>query len=109
MATSSIRRRVAVVGGGIVGCAIAYRLTRAGFGVILLERDAIAAHASGRNAGNVNPLHGTPRSLVPFALEAFRLHREIRRELVRLGYPNAEAFSVKRVHLGYEEGDRKLL
>lgn len=105
----SDRRKVAVVGGGVVGCATAYQLAQAGFDVTVVERDAIAAHASGRNAGNVNPLHATPPALVPFALESFRIHAEIRAELAQLGCAHFEALPVRRVHLGYEEADRQPL
>lgn len=103
------RRHVVVVGGGVVGCATAYQLSRAGLAVTLLERDGIAAHASGRNAGNLNPLHGTPTALVPFALKAFRMHGEIRAGLTQLGCANYVALPVKRVHLGFDEGDRQPL
>jgi glycine/D-amino acid oxidase-like deaminating enzyme len=44
---------VAVVGGGIVGCAVAAFLAEAGASVVIVERDAIAAGASGRNSGVV--------------------------------------------------------
>ena len=101
--------RVAVVGGGVVGCATAYQLARSGLEVTLIESDAIAAHASGRNAGNLNPLHGTPPALVPFALLAFRLHRAIRDELAQLGCAHYAPLPVKRVHLGFEEEDRPAL
>lgn len=42
---------VVVVGGGVVGCAAAYYLAKAGAGVTLLERDGVAAGASGAAAG----------------------------------------------------------
>jgi D-hydroxyproline dehydrogenase subunit beta len=42
---------VAVVGGGIAGCAAAALLAEAGADVRLYEREAIAAGASGRNSG----------------------------------------------------------
>ncbi|MBJ7329262.1 MAG: FAD-binding oxidoreductase [Solirubrobacteraceae bacterium] len=42
---------VIIVGGGIVGCAAAYFLSRAGRRVLLVEAEEIAAGASGRNAG----------------------------------------------------------
>ncbi len=45
------RPEVIVVGGGVVGCSIAYRLARAGRRVLLLEKRGLAAGASGRNAG----------------------------------------------------------
>jgi sarcosine oxidase, subunit beta len=46
---------VAIVGGGITGCATAYELARAGASVVVLERYEINTEASGRNAGS---LHG---------------------------------------------------
>jgi glycine/D-amino acid oxidase-like deaminating enzyme len=42
---------VAVIGGGIAGCATAALLAEAGASVTLFEREAIAAGASGRNSG----------------------------------------------------------
>jgi D-hydroxyproline dehydrogenase subunit beta len=42
---------VVVVGGGIIGAACAYELASAGASVTLLERDELAAGASGRNIG----------------------------------------------------------
>ena len=44
---------VAVIGGGIVGCAAAVQLAAAGARVTLYEREGIAAGASGRNSGVV--------------------------------------------------------
>lgn len=46
---------VAVVGGGITGCACAYYLARDGLRVVLIERHDLNTQASGRNAGS---LHG---------------------------------------------------
>ena len=42
---------VAVVGGGIIGCSLAAFLAEAGARVVLYEREALAAGASGRNSG----------------------------------------------------------
>jgi len=103
------RRRVIVVGGGIVGCATAYVLARAGANVTLIERDRVGAHASGYNAGNLNPLYRTPPALVPFALEAFALHRAIFDELTLLGCAKYSLLPVGRVHLGHDEADRQEL
>lgn len=103
------RRHVAVIGGGVVGCAVAYQLARSGLNVTIIERDGIAAHASGRNAGNLNPLHGTPPRMVPCALEAFRMHGEIKAELTQLGCANYELHPVKRILVGFEEAERRQL
>ncbi len=45
---------VAVIGGGLVGCASAYYLSQSGADVILLERGQINEGASGRNAGSLH-------------------------------------------------------
>src|SRR3954451_22591433 len=75
--------RVAIVGGGVVGCAAARELAVRGAEVTLLERTAIGAHASSRNPGGLNPLHGAgiPGPLLPLALAALQLHERIAHEL----------------------------
>jgi glycine oxidase len=47
---------VIVVGGGVVGTAVAYFLAREGLSVTLFERDDVAAHASGAAAGMLAPI-----------------------------------------------------
>ena len=42
---------VVIVGGGVIGAACALELTERGASVTLVERDHLAAHASGRNQG----------------------------------------------------------
>lgn len=54
-APAARRCDVAVVGGGITGCAAAYHLARAGATVVLVDRAEVGTEASGRNAGS---LHG---------------------------------------------------
>lgn len=44
---------VAIVGGGIIGCAIAWYLTKRGFTVGVFEKGRIAGEQSGRNSGFV--------------------------------------------------------
>jgi glycine oxidase len=100
------RGRVAIVGGGVVGCAVAFELARRGVAVTLIERDAVAAHASGFSAGNINPLHGTPPALRALALEAFAIHGEVRAALAALGCARFAAEPVRRLHLGFADADR---
>jgi glycine/D-amino acid oxidase-like deaminating enzyme len=45
---------VAIVGGGLVGCATAYYLAKAGVDVALIERQQINREASGTNAGSLH-------------------------------------------------------
>lgn len=48
------RVNVAVLGGGLVGCAAAYYLARRGANVLLLEQGDLNREASGRNAGSLH-------------------------------------------------------
>lgn len=48
-------RRVAVVGGGIIGCSIAWRLAQRGWNVVLYERAELGGEASWAGAGMLAP------------------------------------------------------
>ena len=48
-------KSVTVIGGGVIGCFITYRLALEGVPVTLIERDHPGVEASGRSAGNVQP------------------------------------------------------
>jgi D-hydroxyproline dehydrogenase subunit beta len=64
---------VAVVGGGIVGCALAAFLAEGGARVRLYEREGVAAGASGRNSGVVqHPLDAALTDLYAESLEHYR-------------------------------------
>jgi D-hydroxyproline dehydrogenase subunit beta len=66
---------VVIVGGGIIGAACAYELARSGASVTLLERDELAAGASGRNIG----FFGLPwdPALDPMARSSLELYLEV--------------------------------
>lgn len=51
---------VAVIGGGIVGCATAYYLTEAGLNTVLIEKNDIASGTSSRCDGNVSIVDKDP-------------------------------------------------
>ncbi len=53
--------RVAIAGGGVIGCAIAYYLQKAGADTVLIERGEIGGEASGAAAGMLIP----PAAAVP--------------------------------------------
>ena len=67
------RPDVVVVGGGIVGTATAAFLAEAGARVVLIERDGIAAGASGRNSGVIQqPLDPVLGALYKSSLSLYR-------------------------------------
>lgn len=78
---------VVIVGGGIAGCAAAYYLRERGASAVIVDRDGIAAHASGFAYGGLNPLSGAgiPGPMLPLALKAFALHAALG-DTFRVGY-----------------------
>lgn len=54
-ATSNRTADVAIIGGGIIGCAIAFRLAQARLKVIVLERGEVGGEASSAAAGMISP------------------------------------------------------
>ena len=66
---------VAVVGAGIVGCAVAAFLAEAGASVLLVERDGVGAAASGRNSGILQ--HPMDAALAPLFEESLGHYRDL--------------------------------
>ncbi|WP_198393863.1 NAD(P)/FAD-dependent oxidoreductase [Brevibacterium yomogidense] len=66
------RRHVAVIGGGVIGLASAYRLAQAGLDVTVLERDAIGQGASWGNAGWIVPTLVQPFNAPGVATDAVK-------------------------------------
>ena len=60
MSTSQndLESTVAVVGGGVVGCFVAYRLAAMGVSVTILEQEGPGSGATGNSAGNIQPASG---------------------------------------------------
>ena len=56
---SNIDGTVVVIGGGVVGCFIAYRLAGAGVSVTLVEQEGPGSGATGNSAGNIQPGSGS--------------------------------------------------
>ena len=64
--------KILVVGGGIIGCSLAYELTKAGCAVTLLERSTPGAEASSAAAGVLSPLaEATHAASSQLAVEAW--------------------------------------
>lgn len=74
---------IAIVGGGVVGCAAAYYLAAEGMSVRVFEKDAIASHASGFAYGGLTPVMGVviDDPLVPLSELAVDLHTELAQSL----------------------------
>lgn len=53
--------RVAVIGGGVVGCSVLYHLTKLGWrDVVLIERSELTSGSTWHAAGGMHPINGDP-------------------------------------------------
>lgn len=73
--TSARPVEIAVVGGGIAGCTIAFELASCGRRVLLLEQGALASAASGRNTGTL--LHQTEPEVVQMMRASLHVYDEL--------------------------------
>ncbi len=98
---------VAIVGGGAAGCAVAYYLAKAGVKSTIIERDGIAANASGYSAGGLNPLEGAgiPGPLGPLAIRSHRMHAEIAPELTELSDVDFGYKVISSVRIAFDESE----
>jgi glycine oxidase len=74
--------KVLVVGGGIIGCAAAYELAKAGCRVAVFERATPGAEASSAAAGLLAPIDDSAETnFARLALASWRLYPDVVREL----------------------------
>lgn len=96
--------RVVVIGGGVIGCAVAEWLSRDGHQVTLLERDQLGSRASGAAAGELSPsaLATDHQSLAMFPALVARIEKDSGMSVeyhvqqgLRPAFDEAEAASVR--------------
>jgi len=73
--------QVAVIGGGIIGCAAAYYIARSGLDCILLEKGDIASGTSSRCEGNISAVDKDPGFDSQMSMISQQLARELTKEL----------------------------
>ncbi len=97
----------AIIGGGAAGCAAAYYLAQAGIGAIVVERERIAAFASGYSAGGLNPLEGAgiPGPLGEMAIASFRMHQNIWQDLIERSGVDFEPSVISSVRVAFDDAD----
>ncbi|MCB0075433.1 MAG: FAD-binding oxidoreductase, partial [Caldilineaceae bacterium] len=71
---------IVIIGGGVMGTSIAWQLAQKGAKVTLLERDQLAAQASGATAGGVRQLGRDAREL-PLAIASIARWQTLEDEL----------------------------
>ena len=71
---------VIVIGGGIIGTATGYYLSKSGLRVMLLEKDYLTAGSTGRCITGIRQQFSTPTS-IQTAMESVRLFQNLKDEL----------------------------
>ena len=100
---------VVVIGGGVIGCAIAYYLSVEGARVTLIEQESLACQASGVAAGLLTPLAEAEDQspTLELGLRSLELHRRLAQELLEITGISVEyqQTQVLRVAFSEEEGE----
>src|SRR5215470_17639100 len=92
---------VVIIGGGVIGCSIAYQLSKAGVQVSILEREEIAAEASSAAAGLLAPdmvLMG-PKTVADLFLASWSMTAEIIAEIEAASGTQVEYFQTGVLHV----------
>ena len=107
-----MNRDIVIVGGGISGCAAAYFLSRSGFKPTLIEKDGIAAHASGFAFGMVSArFQASPNASAMERLLALSvdIHHALAERLIEEGGGKYRAQKKAALHLALSEADAERL
>ena len=100
---------VAIVGGGVMGCAIAWQLSKSGVSCVLVERNSFGGGASGATAGVVGPLwHIDPDDpdMWRLGMRSLQLFPQWAAELAEAGVnPEFQQSGVMKVAFTDEEAD----
>ncbi len=85
MSTAKYRRDVVIIGGGVIGCSIAYFLAAYhGIQATIVERDAIGSAASGNAAGELAAVgrHRYSDVFTRFILQGIAMHHEFADKII---------------------------
>jgi glycine/D-amino acid oxidase-like deaminating enzyme len=98
---------ILVIGAGAMGAAIAFKFIESGLKVGLIDRRAIGQNASGKNAGNLNPLLKTPPEMINSAIKSMSLHKQLKNKLINLGCSNYLLEKANRILLAFDTKDEE--
>src|SRR5215472_9923795 len=99
---------VVIIGGGVIGCSVAYQLTKAGVQVSVIEREEIAAEASSAAAGLLAPaevLTG-PKAGAELFLASWSITAEIIAEIEAVSNIQVEYLQTGALHVLTESDEQ---
>jgi len=98
------RRDVVVIGGGIIGSSIAYRLAGEGKSVTVFERDSIGNNASGYALGLLNPTNETG-NIESLNHLSFTMHKEMLGVIQEESGVDAQVLTMPHLELALDESE----
>ena len=103
---NNLEGTVAVVGGGVVGCFIAYRLSMLGVPVILVEQAGPGSGATGNSAGNIQPASGDDDAYkIALGAESLALWRKHLPQIKEAGGGDFSEQDVRYLYAAVNEGE----
>ncbi len=102
---------VVIIGAGVIGCSIAYQLSKAGVQVTIVERDEIAAEASSAAAGLLSPaevLTG-PKTVADLFLASWSMTAETVKKIEAASNVQVEYFQTGALHVLQDVEDQTVL
>ena len=101
---------IVIIGGGVIGCSIAYWLAKAGMKPLVLERDRLGSGASRATAGVVGPLWHIDHTHPEFfnlGLRSLELYAGLAAELTEAGVdPQFRQWGVLKLAFSQEEAEQ---
>ncbi|MCH9010332.1 MAG: glycine oxidase ThiO [Chloroflexi bacterium] len=106
---SSSTAEVAIIGGGVIGCSIAYHLAKRGIKSSVFEQNRFASGASGATAGMITPLwhvdHNNP-ALFALGMNSLKSFPDLAAELTEAGIdPELRMCGVLKVAMDDEQAE----
>jgi len=100
---------VIIVGGGVIGSSIAYRLAQAGAKVTVIERGRIGCESSRAGAGMLAPQTEAPGPgpFFDLCLDSFRLYRDFAAELADISGIDVEYRDEGTLRVFYDEDEKR--
>ena len=95
---------VVIVGGGVIGSSIAYRLASEGLNVSVIARDPLGSHASGYALGLLNPTTETG-NIESLNHQSFTMHQEILEVVQEESGVDVQARAMPHIELALEESE----
>ncbi|NEU30749.1 glycine oxidase ThiO [bacterium LRH843] len=103
-----MKEKILILGGGVIGLATAFELSRRDYDVTVLEKTTCGGQASGAAAGMLAPfseIGEDPDDFFSFCLDSLRMYKEWQKEVKKVSNTQFEYTESGSLHAVYHEAD----